>query len=88
MKEFPIRADDADDPAFKFTRAVGVFERLLESVAEIQSQRFREVPRNVQAWETIRFASITDSKGEREYRKAELKRSLKYCKEVLGLGMR
>ncbi len=29
-----------------------------------------------------------DAKGEQEYQKAELERSLKYCKEVLGLGMK
>src|SRR6266700_4168573 len=29
-----------------------------------------------------------DAKGEQEYQKAELERSLKYCKEVLGFGMK
>jgi sugar phosphate isomerase/epimerase len=29
-----------------------------------------------------------DSKAEQEYQKAELERSLKYCKEVLGLGLK
>jgi hypothetical protein len=29
-----------------------------------------------------------DAKAEQEYQKAELERSLKYCKEVLGLGSR
>ncbi len=29
-----------------------------------------------------------DAKAEQEYQKSELERSLKYCKEVLGLGMR
>jgi hypothetical protein len=30
----------------------------------------------------------SDSKAEQEYQKAEWERSLKYCKEVLGLGLK
>jgi hypothetical protein len=28
-----------------------------------------------------------DAKGEQEYQKGEIERSIKYCKEVLGLGL-
>ena len=30
----------------------------------------------------------SDAKAEQEYQKSELERSLKYCKEVLGLGLK
>ena len=29
-----------------------------------------------------------DTKSEQEYQKGELERSLKYCKEALGLGLK
>ena len=34
------------------------------------------------------YCHAADAKAEQDYQKSELERSLKYCKETLGLGTR